>query len=99
MTVTHVNPSEPPCYARGMKAATTETPVAPTEREQVKPPVRAILRSIRFLPSQHRMIEAKAKALGMHFSSFVKLSALKAAGLKEGDDERAAQEALDAIVR
>ncbi len=52
----------------------------------------AVIRSIRFRQDQYDVIAEKAKEIGIDFSSFVRMSALKAAGV--GKEEIARLKAL-----
>jgi uncharacterized protein (DUF1778 family) len=52
----------------------------------------AVIRSIRFRQDQYDVISEKARDLGIDFSTFVRMSALKAAGV--GKEEIARLKAL-----
>lgn len=56
------------------------------------PKTEAVIRSIRFRQDQYDVIAEKAKEIGIDFSSFVRMSALKAAGV--GKEEIARLKAL-----
>jgi uncharacterized protein (DUF1778 family) len=45
------------------------------------PKTEAVIRSIRFRQDQYDVIAEKARGLGIDFSTFVRMSALKAAGV------------------
>lgn len=50
--------------------------------------ISAVIRQVRFPPGQYAMVAARAKALGMPVSAFVRLAALSASGSVRACDEK-----------
>jgi hypothetical protein len=50
--------------------------------------VTAVVRQVRFPPGQYAVVAARARALGMPVSSFVRLAALSASGSRIARDDR-----------
>lgn len=54
----------------------------------MKKRITAVVRQVRFPPGQYAVVAARARALGMPVSSFVRLAALTASGSVVAKDDR-----------